>query len=152
MQMVVDHVRTAPEPPSRRTSQVIPEALERVVLRCLEKDPASRPASIEELSSELKSLGVESLWTEERARHWWSAHPPEGHDGLASLPEIDSWTSDTHGGGGRLKGASTDPPGTGLATVPGLSGRFDAAESGAGHGQGSSVRNGRDARRCGRQQ
>src|SRR5262249_36627642 len=46
MQMVVDHIRTPPAPPSLRTDEVIPEELERIVLRCLEKDPAARPASV----------------------------------------------------------------------------------------------------------
>ncbi|HEU4701385.1 MAG TPA: serine/threonine-protein kinase, partial [Conexibacter sp.] len=35
MQVVLDHIRTDPEPPSRRTDQPIPEALEQLVMRCL---------------------------------------------------------------------------------------------------------------------
>ncbi|MFT0786420.1 protein kinase domain-containing protein [Synechococcus sp. H55.10] len=34
----------------------IPEALERVVLRCLEKDPALRPATMEELAQQLRAV------------------------------------------------------------------------------------------------
>jgi serine/threonine protein kinase len=34
----------------------IPEALEKVVLRCLEKDPALRPATMEELAQELQAV------------------------------------------------------------------------------------------------
>jgi serine/threonine-protein kinase len=95
MQMVVDHVRSLPQPPSRRTSQVIPDGLERIVLRCLEKDPGLRPAGVEELSAELGALGIEGRWSVERARDWWRANPPEDRDGSTSLPEIDSWTSAT---------------------------------------------------------
>jgi serine/threonine-protein kinase len=76
MQVVIDHVRTAPVPPSRRTSQPIPDALERIVLRCLEKDPARRPSSAVALSNELLALGLESSWTAERAQAWWAEHPP----------------------------------------------------------------------------
>ncbi len=76
MQMVVDHIRTPAVPPSLRTDEVIPEALERIVLRCLEKDPAVRPASVRELSAELQALGLEGRWSEERARARWNAHPP----------------------------------------------------------------------------
>jgi eukaryotic-like serine/threonine-protein kinase len=76
MQMIVDHVRTRPLPPSERAEQPIPERLERLVLRCLEKEPAQRPATVAELSRELEALDLEPRWTEERARAWWSAHQP----------------------------------------------------------------------------
>ena len=58
MQVVIDHVRTTPVPPSQRTSEPIPEALEKIVLRCLEKDPERRPAGAVALSGELKALGL----------------------------------------------------------------------------------------------
>jgi serine/threonine-protein kinase len=76
MQMVIDHVRTPPVPPSERTSQPIPEGLESLVLRCLEKDPARRPASVVELSRQLAALGLDELWTEDRAQAWWGKHSP----------------------------------------------------------------------------
>jgi serine/threonine-protein kinase len=76
MQIVVDHMRTPPVPPSRRAGQAIPPGLEQVVLRCLEKDPARRPASATDLSRELAALGIEALWTDDRARAWWDEHPP----------------------------------------------------------------------------
>jgi serine/threonine-protein kinase len=76
MQVVIDHVRTAPVPPSLRTGQPIPEALERIVLHCLEKDPARRPSSVVALSNQLQALGLESRWTEERAQAWWVQNPP----------------------------------------------------------------------------
>jgi serine/threonine-protein kinase len=91
MQAVVDHVRTQPVPPSQRTSQAIPGALERIVLRCLEKDPGSRPESVEALSSELEALAIEGRWTPGRAREWWLANPPAGRDGLATGPASDPW-------------------------------------------------------------
>jgi len=76
MQLVVDHVRTPPVPPSHRAGQAIPPGLEQVVLRCLERDPARRPASAAELSRELAALGIEALWTDARARAGWDEHPP----------------------------------------------------------------------------
>jgi serine/threonine-protein kinase len=76
MQMVVDHVKTAPVPPSRRARQAIPADLERIVLRCLEKEPSARPASVAELSRELAGLGLHEQWSEDRAREWWRTHEP----------------------------------------------------------------------------
>jgi eukaryotic-like serine/threonine-protein kinase len=91
MQVVIDHVRTAPVPPSRRTGQPIPDALERLVLRCLEKDPARRPPSAVALSNELQALGLESAWTEERAQAWWAEHPAGA---LAEVPRGDAAKKD----------------------------------------------------------
>jgi eukaryotic-like serine/threonine-protein kinase len=89
MQMVIDHVRTAPVPPSQRAAQPIPEGLEKIVLRCLQKDPAARPASAAGLSRDLAALGIEDRWTEDRARSWWQTHdpggPPTGTESTAGL-------------------------------------------------------------------
>jgi serine/threonine-protein kinase len=90
MQMIVDHARTAPVPPSKRARQAIPAELERIVLRCLEKDPARRPCSAGELSGDLQALGIEALWTDARAREWWRAHQPSSNAGEeGSLPELE---------------------------------------------------------------
>ena len=76
MQMVIDHVRTRPSPVSHRTDQPIPAELERLVMRCLEKEPAARPASALQLARDLAALGLADAWTEERARRWWLEHAP----------------------------------------------------------------------------
>jgi serine/threonine protein kinase len=88
MQMVIDHVRTPPPAPSRRAAQRIPEGLERIILRCLAKDPARRPSSAAALSRELQWLGIEGRWTEARAREWWRTH-----EGLA-VPDKSGRTFD----------------------------------------------------------
>jgi DNA-binding NtrC family response regulator/putative methionine-R-sulfoxide reductase with GAF domain len=75
-QMLLHHVQTQPVPPSKRSELVIPQRLEAILMRCLEKDPAKRPSSALQLDSELARVPCE-LWTNERAQEWWEAHVPE---------------------------------------------------------------------------
>ena len=74
--MLVQHAETPPTPPSVRTEQPIPRALDDLVLSCLAKDPAHRPQSARELSLRLAELDGASAWTQDRAREWWSTHQP----------------------------------------------------------------------------
>jgi serine/threonine-protein kinase len=74
--MLVHHAHTAPAPPSSRTELTIPAALDRLVLECLEKDPARRPQSARELSERLARAVDGEPWTEEHAREWWLRHRP----------------------------------------------------------------------------
>ncbi len=76
MDTMLQHVQAAPVPPSRRTELPIPPALEAVVLTCLAKDPADRPASADALRDELAAIPWADAWTPERARRWWDAHRP----------------------------------------------------------------------------
>jgi serine/threonine-protein kinase len=69
------HLSAAPEPPSQRASQFVPADLERIVLTCLEKDPAARPASARELERMLAACDVPP-WTEEDAASWWEHNLP----------------------------------------------------------------------------
>jgi eukaryotic-like serine/threonine-protein kinase len=73
--LLVQHATALPTPPSTRTDLPIPEALDRLVLHCLAKDPAQRPQTARELARHLAALDV-SPWTEERARDWWQANLP----------------------------------------------------------------------------
>jgi len=49
-------------------------ALEVLVARCLEKDRAARPASIEEVQAVLDAVALQLPWSEADARDWWAAH------------------------------------------------------------------------------
>jgi eukaryotic-like serine/threonine-protein kinase len=75
MQLMVNHLQKAPSPPSRHSPGPIPEALERLILKCLEKDPARRPQSPDELVDRLDACAVEPAWTPSRAHEWWQRHP-----------------------------------------------------------------------------
>jgi eukaryotic-like serine/threonine-protein kinase len=76
MAVVVHHARTPPAPPSTRSEMPIPPGLDRVIMECLAKDPASRPQSAKELSRRLSEIDGLEPWTEGRARAWWETHQP----------------------------------------------------------------------------
>jgi serine/threonine protein kinase len=96
LQMVIDHARTEPVPVSLRAPQPVPEALEKIVMRCLRKDPAERPATARELARELTALGLANAWSEERAREWWLEHPPTLVERTGDEMAIsDVWISST---------------------------------------------------------
>jgi len=80
MAEAIHHIQTPPTPPSRRTKVKVPESLDRVILACLEKDPASRPASASELSGMLARALPEGEWSQAQAETWWQLHWPQSLD------------------------------------------------------------------------
>lgn len=77
MKTMILHVEEPPEPPSRRAEQSVPEDLDRAVLACLEKKPAKRPQTVDELSELLGQCRAGEPWTEEHGRRWWEKHLPD---------------------------------------------------------------------------
>jgi serine/threonine-protein kinase len=82
------HLHSVPAP-----LPTVPGALEAVILRCLAKDPAARPASALALLAELQACGVPE-WREEQARSWWlrrkqSAARPAGQARSPTLIDVD---------------------------------------------------------------
>jgi serine/threonine-protein kinase len=76
MSMVVKHVQAEPVPPSRRTDRPIPDDLERIILKCLEKKPAARPQSARQVAAMLDACDL-PVWTEHDAAMWWEQHLPD---------------------------------------------------------------------------
>jgi len=74
LRMLIQHIQAQPVPPSQRGAQAVPPALERLILRCLEKDPARRPSSADEIVAELDRVELEGAWDQQRAREWWESH------------------------------------------------------------------------------
>jgi eukaryotic-like serine/threonine-protein kinase len=72
LETIVMHVHAQPDLPSRRTDLPIPRELEALILTCLAKDPAARPATADELGARLAAVPLERPWTAERAREWWA--------------------------------------------------------------------------------
>jgi serine/threonine-protein kinase len=80
------HLHTRPSSPTERLGRTVPASLELLILTCLEKDPARRPASALALRDALRDLAGVGAWSEEDAREWWRrwrAHPtlPREHEG-----------------------------------------------------------------------
>ncbi len=64
------------------TELEVPRELDELILTCLRKDKAERPASVEVVDARLSSIELRQPWTQERARQWWDLHlPGEAHGG-----------------------------------------------------------------------
>jgi hypothetical protein len=74
MEICMKHVQAAPEPPSARLGRAVSPDLEALLLRCLAKSPADRPADAAALLRELEGCAVEGRWTAEEAVVWWQAN------------------------------------------------------------------------------
>ena len=72
--MALAHVQEQPVPPSVRSGFQIPAALEALILECLAKYPAARPASAVVLGSRLAGMVLQDTWTQEAAHVWWDLH------------------------------------------------------------------------------
>lgn len=81
--VILAHVNEAPRAPSANTEIEIPAALDALVLRCLSKDPADRPATAAEMEALLGEIDVDRAWTSERAERWWDAHVPRPASGAS---------------------------------------------------------------------
>jgi len=68
----VQHVVGKPIPPSARPGVVVPRELEALILQCLAKDPADRPASANELARRLREVPIGNAWSEQDALQWWA--------------------------------------------------------------------------------
>jgi len=77
MKMVLEHVQSAPVPPSQRTELPIPRELDELVLACLEKNPENRPQDARALFRAACGCTACDTWNNDRAREWWEAHLPD---------------------------------------------------------------------------
>jgi len=77
MKMFLQHVQEAPVPPSQRSELPIPREVDELVLACLEKDPAKRPQSAEQLLRMVRRCRSGASWDHDTARGWWQTHLPD---------------------------------------------------------------------------
>lgn len=74
IEMLMQHIKEEPSPPSRRSEVTIPVELDALILQCLSKEPSDRPQTGDELRAALGAIPLRESWTRERAREWWDAH------------------------------------------------------------------------------
>ena len=69
------HLSEAPTAPSEARGEPLPMGLDRLVLDCLEKNPAHRPQSAREVMVRFLACADECMpWDEHDARTWWRDH------------------------------------------------------------------------------
>jgi len=68
----IAHVTKQPTPPSQVTDRAIAPELEALLMTCLAKQPAERPASALALRNALQALPAASDWNTGEARRWWA--------------------------------------------------------------------------------
>jgi serine/threonine-protein kinase len=87
MDIGAQHLHQAPVPPSVRLGAAVPPALEKLILKCLEKKATDRFQSAAALRDALESLEGLPLWTQVDARAWWNEHPSaKRHRSIARRP------------------------------------------------------------------
>ena len=73
VKLLIAHASEAATPPSD-LAPGIPDALDEIVLRCLEKDPEDRFQDIHELRDALLAIDLDDPWSPDRAEAWWSCN------------------------------------------------------------------------------
>jgi serine/threonine-protein kinase len=91
-QLIAKHLQSVPVPPSERTDRPITPELERLILKCLAKNPNDRPKSAAQLAQMLDWTPSDA-WREEEAKQWWSAHASTTSSSAAQSPSVPVYTS-----------------------------------------------------------
>jgi serine/threonine protein kinase len=72
-QLMFAHMAVDPDPPSERIGRPLHPGFEAVIMRCLAKNPLSRPHTMAAMDQALAELDFDDPWTPEQARRWWAA-------------------------------------------------------------------------------
>ncbi len=71
LKVLLQHVHDPPPPASAHAPGPVDPGLDRLILDCLAKDPAERPASAEVIEARIRALQEDHPWTPEDAERWW---------------------------------------------------------------------------------
>jgi len=69
--VLMHQVKDLPARPSERLRKPVAPDLEELLMRCLAKDPAARPADARELDDALARCRNAGDWTRDLADDWW---------------------------------------------------------------------------------
>jgi len=94
IQSLLAHIQEEPPAPSLVRPEEISAEMDHLLLRCLAKEPAQRPANTEEVAEALRALAERAPWEPARAREWWAAHLPEQLNGKKGPALVRSTTTD----------------------------------------------------------
>jgi serine/threonine protein kinase len=71
MAILRQHANTMPRAPSETLGKPVNAELEQLILQCLAKNPAARPASARQMQEVLARCRPSNAWTETDALQWW---------------------------------------------------------------------------------
>jgi serine/threonine-protein kinase len=74
VELLVDHVKAIPTPPSQVSELEVPAELDEIVMTCLEKKPDDRFPTAAALEAALDAVAFDSRWSQEQAHEWWELH------------------------------------------------------------------------------
>jgi serine/threonine-protein kinase len=92
IEVCTHQVRTPPDSPSEVLGSPLPEALERLILACLAKDPGERPASATLIEQTLSEVAA-SDWGQAQAKEWWDGQRSRISARRSSIPIRGSETT-----------------------------------------------------------
>jgi tRNA A-37 threonylcarbamoyl transferase component Bud32 len=89
-EVLMHQVKDLPMLPSERLGKPVSPDLEALLMRCLAKDPAARPANARELDEALSRCQHTGDWTRELAEEWWRKFSGSQNDKtvVTPLPEV----------------------------------------------------------------
>ena len=76
-EVLMQHLKEQPLPPSLRSELPIPAEIDDFVLACLHKDPNRRPNSADDLFQMASNCSTGDTWNQRTAKNWWDAHLPQ---------------------------------------------------------------------------
>lgn len=88
------HLHSMPVPPSKHLGRPVPADLETLILSCLAKDPAHRPATARALDAALATCTGIEPWTEAQARACWQERAARSRQEAPPEPSTSSLTVD----------------------------------------------------------
>ncbi len=97
-EMCAHHIHTVPDRPSSRMGEALPAELEDLILKCLAKKPAERPASARALRDAFAELTLKDEWNESQALAWWTSFYERKKGGTSiNAPSRVNLTVELHG-------------------------------------------------------